>query len=65
MTPHRPTLRSLSLASVLSPMPNMRIHGFAFGYAKICYRKIITIRSFSDTMSRGTLDTRRPLGDIL
>jgi hypothetical protein len=36
MTPHRPTLRSLTLTSGLTPTPNSRICGFAFGYAQIC-----------------------------
>jgi len=35
MTPHRPTLRSLTLTSGLTPTPNRQIYGFTSGYAQI------------------------------
>jgi len=48
-----PTLRSLSLASGLSPTPNRRICGFAFGYAQICFAN-----------APQTSDTLGALGDM-
>gem|GEM_PF-5054759 len=48
-----PTLRSLSLASGLSPTPNRRICGFAFGYAQICFAN-----------APQTSDTLETLGDM-
>jgi len=38
MTPHRPTLRSLTLTSGLSPTPNKRVSGFGdFRYSPSRY----------------------------